>query len=183
MVGCIACSDVVKLTRLGRLNMGAESGGALGLLKRLRGSKKADDKPVSAADQMKSLKRIPKILKYIPGTAQDLRAYFLTMQYWLAGSDENTVNMVRFLISRYADGPRRQLRGTHAVPAPIDYPEVGVYHPRMVGRIADTASSLPDLPRAPKGTVGILLMRSYILAGNGAHYDGVIAALEARAAY
>jgi magnesium chelatase subunit H len=28
--------------------------------------------------------------------------------------------------------------------------------------------------------VGLLLMRSYLLAGNAAHYDGVIAALEAR---
>jgi magnesium chelatase subunit H len=39
------------------------------------------------------------------------------------------------------------------------------------------------LPRAPKdcrGTVGVLVLRSYVLAGNGAHYDGVIAALEQR---
>ena len=31
-----------------------------------------------------------------------------------------------------------------------------------------------------RGTVGVLLLRSYLLAGNAAHYDGVIAALEAR---
>ena len=30
------------------------------------------------------------------------------------------------------------------------------------------------------GTVGLLVMRSYVIAGNSAHYDGVIAALEAR---
>ena len=31
-----------------------------------------------------------------------------------------------------------------------------------------------------RGVVGLLIMRSYVLAGNAAHYDGVIAALEAR---
>ena len=45
-------------------------------------------------------------------------------------------------------------------------------------------SKLPGFKRvAPyvgAGLLGLLLMRSYLLAGNGAHYDGVIAALEAR---
>ena len=50
------------------------------------------------------LRRIPRILHFIPGPAQDLRAYFLTLQYWLAGSDENIANLVRFLINRYAGG-------------------------------------------------------------------------------
>ena len=31
-----------------------------------------------------------------------------------------------------------------------------------------------------KGTVGLLLMRSYVLSGDTAHYDGVIAAFESR---
>ena len=60
---------------------------------------------------MKMLRRIPKILRFMPGAAQDVRAYFLSIQYWLAGSEENMANMVRFLVDRYADGPRRSLRG------------------------------------------------------------------------
>ena len=51
---------------------------------------------------MRMLRRLPKILKYIPGKAQDLRAWFMVMQYWLAGSDENVEAMIRFLISRYS---------------------------------------------------------------------------------
>ena len=63
-------------------------GGALAFLKRLKGGGK--ERTASAgARQMKMLKRIPQILRFIPGTAQDVRAYFLTLQYWLAGSDEN----------------------------------------------------------------------------------------------
>jgi cobalamin biosynthesis Mg chelatase CobN len=51
---------------------------------------------------MKLLRRLPKILKFIPGKAQDLRAWFLTMQYWLGGSDDNVEQMVRFLVGTYA---------------------------------------------------------------------------------
>ena len=53
---------------------------------------------------MKMLRRLPKMLRFIPGTAQDVRAYFLTLQYWLAGSDDNVVDMIRALVDRYADG-------------------------------------------------------------------------------
>ena len=44
---------------------------------------------------MRMLRRLPKILKYIPGKAQDLRAWFLVMQYWLGGTDENIEEMLR----------------------------------------------------------------------------------------
>jgi magnesium chelatase subunit H len=182
MVVCMSEGEVVKQTRLGRFDMSAPASGMMALLKRLRGAKGADKgKPGSAgAQQMKMLRRLPKILRFIPGTAQDVRAYFLTLQYWLAGSDDNVANMVRFLIDRYADGPRAALRGTLAVQPPAEYPDVGVYHPRMKGRISDRAADLPRSRGAVSGSVGLLVMRSYVLAGNSAHYDGVIAALETR---
>jgi magnesium chelatase subunit H len=178
MIGCMAAQEVVKLTRLGRLSMDAEQKGALALLKKLRGSRKPSES--SGSQQMAMLRRLPRILKFIPGTAQDLRAYFLTLQYWLAGSDDNIASLVRFLVDRYASGPRQKLRGTLKAAAPIEYPEVGLYHPRLDGRIAETVSSLPKPNGRAQGTVGLLVMRSYVLAGNAAHYDGVIAALEAR---
>ena len=177
IVSIMSDSEVMKLTRLGRFRMDAPQGGALGFLKQLKG--KGKERTASAgARQMRMLKRIPQILRFIPGAAQDVRAYFLTMQYWLAGSDDNIANLVRALIDRYADGERRALRGSLKVAPPIAYPEVGVYHPRMNGRIADRADALPA--KGSKGTVGVLGMRSYMLAGNAGHYDGVITALEAR---
>ena len=177
IVSIMSDGEVMKLTRLGRFRMDAPQGGALGFLKQLKG--KGKERTASAgARQMRMLKRIPQILRFIPGAAQDVRAYFLTMQYWLAGSDDNIANLVRALIDRYADGERRALRGSLKVAPPIAYPEVGVYHPRMNGRIADRADALPA--KGSKGTVGVLGMRSYMLAGNAGHYDGVITALEAR---
>ena len=55
--------------------------------------------------------------------------------------------MVRFLVDRYADGaaPRACAAPLKATP-PVEYPEVGVYHPRLPGRIAERADTLPQRP-------------------------------------
>jgi magnesium chelatase subunit H len=63
---------------------------------------------------------------------------------------------------------------------PIEYPELGIYHPRMRKRLGEQLRDLPKRKAKQQGTVGLLIMRSYVLAGNTAHYDAVIAALEAR---
>jgi magnesium chelatase subunit H len=175
-VGCMSAAEVIRLTRLGKFSMNGSQSGPLALLKRLRGGKSKGGAP--GAQQMAMLRRIPKILRFIPGTAQDVRAYFLGLQYWLAGSEQNVANLVRFLIDRYADGPRRGLRGVLKVAAPEEYPEVGLYHPRLPGRIAEDSGALPAA--GGRRCVGLLVMRSYVLAGNTHHYDGVIAALESR---
>jgi len=138
--------------------------------------------PRSAGEkQMAMLRRLPRILRFVPGTAQDVRAYFLCMQYWLSGSQDNLVNLVRFLVDRYAGGPREVLRGKLRVDDPVEYPDVGVYHPKIPGLVSASAADLPRSPHAPqRPRVGVLVLRSYVLAGNVAHYDAVIAALEAR---
>jgi magnesium chelatase subunit H len=87
MVCLISGAEVVRLTRLGRLDMAQPATGMMALMKKLRGAKKPGAS--SGAGQMTMLRRLPRILKFIPGKAQDLRAYFLCMQYWLAGSDDN----------------------------------------------------------------------------------------------
>jgi magnesium chelatase subunit H len=107
------------------------------------------------------------------------------MQYWLSGSQDNLSAMIRFLVGRYADGPRRALRGRMDISAPKTYPEIGLYHPRASGRIVESLSALPapvlsGAARKPAGTVGVLVLRSYVLAEDAGHYDGVIAALEAK---
>ncbi len=178
MVACISAGEVIKLTRMGRFNMGGEAKGALALLKRLKGSRKEGKS--GGAQQLAMLKRIPKLLRFIPGTAQDVRAYFLTMQYFLAGSDTNIANMVRLLVDRYADGPRRHLRSSLKPKAPAEYPETGLYHPGLPERIGTDPRQLPAPPSPVRGAVGVLVMRSYVLAGDTEHYDGVIAALERR---
>jgi magnesium chelatase subunit H len=182
MVCFMSAGEVIKLTRLGRFSMGASQGPIVNLLKKLRGAKtnSATESASAGEKQLAMLKRIPKILRFIPGSAQDVRAYFLAMQYWLAGSEENVGNLVRFIGAKFAAGPRQVYREVLRYEEPKAYPEVGVYHPRLKDRMSETAEKLPSPPMARKGTVGLLLMRSYVLSGDTAHYDGVIAAFESR---
>ncbi len=179
LVCCMSAAEVARLTKLGNFRMDGSQKGPLAFLKKLKPKKTEGGGSTAGARQMAMLRRLPQILRFIPGTAQDVRAYFLTLQYWLASSDDNVANMVRFLIGRYAGGPRRGLRDRVKAALPAEYPEVGVYHPRMKQRMGEDVRRLPK-PDGRNGTVGLLVMRSYVLAGNTDHYDGVIAALEAR---
>ncbi len=179
---CALCTpELVKCTRLGRFDMSADSARSkfspLTLLKKLRGSR--GDGKSSGERQMKALRTLPAILKFIPGAAQDVRAYLLLLQYWLAGSDSNIEQMIRYLIDRFAGGPRVSLKGALAPRDPEQYPETGVWHPGLPGRgITDDEGALPAAGRA--GTVGLLVGRSYLLAGNTAHYAAIVHAFEAR---
>jgi len=177
MICCMSAGEITKLTKLGRFDMSQEASGALAMLKRLRG-KPGGDSRKAGAGQMKMLRRLPKLMKFIPGTAQDVRTYFLTLQYWLAGSEQNMGSMIRMLVSKYSTGERRALQGKLTVAAPIEYPELGLYHPRVPGRVVERLDELPRTGLA--GTVGLVLLRSYLISGNAAHYDGVIDALEAK---
>ena len=83
MVVCMSAGEAAKLTRMGRFTTHSSTGGLRGFLKKLRG--RTEKSGVAGANQMKMLRRIPRLLKFIPGAAQDIRAYLLTLQYWLAG--------------------------------------------------------------------------------------------------
>lgn len=173
MVGIIADQEIVQLTKMGDLDMSRPATGAMALLKKLKPAKKSGS---AGAGQMKMLRRLPKILRLIPGKSQDLRAWFLSMQYWLGGSDENIEGLVRFLISRYSSIPA--WRGVQ-IDLPIEYPEVGLYHPDLPGMHVTTYAD--DLPHSKATvTVGLLMLRSYILSGDTAHYDHVIRTFEAQ---
>jgi len=187
MVCIMSAPQVTQLTRMGKLVMGRESSGLMAMLKKLRPSAKNKDTgsetgaPSSAgAKQMAMLRRLPKLLRFIPGTAQDLRLFFLTMRYWLAGSEHNIEHMVKTLVQRYAQGPHEPMRSLAQPEDPIEYPEVGLYHPQMKNRISENLSDLPNHGHKDQPAVGLLLLRSYLLAGNALHYDAVIQALQDR---
>ena len=175
MIGLVADPSVVRLTRMGDLDMMKPASATMQLLKSLRPKMKPGAQ--GGEKTMKTLRRLPRILRLIPGKAQDLRAWFLAMQYWLGGSDDNIEQMIRFLLSRYASRPDWQ--GVRSR-APIDYPDVGLYHPDLPGHHITTDPAVLPGPADPVATVGLLVLRSYILASDAAHYDAVIRAFEAR---
>ncbi|MBY0491218.1 MAG: magnesium chelatase subunit H [Gemmatimonadaceae bacterium] len=181
---CALCTpELVKCTKLGKFDMsGGESRSPfspISLLKKLRGSR--GDGKSSGERQMSALRTLPNILKFIPGTAQDVRAYLLLIQYWLAGTDENIAQMIRYAIDRFAAGPRSVYKGALKPGQPITYPEVGVWHPALPDRgITERLDEVLKRSKGDQGTIGLLVGRSYLLAGNTAHYAAVVQALEAR---
>jgi len=64
VVGIICDAALVKQTRMGSLDMHAPESGTMALLKRLRGSSKPSTE--TGEKKMRMLRRLPKILKYIP---------------------------------------------------------------------------------------------------------------------
>ncbi len=167
----MSAGEAIRQTRLGKFDMGAKQSTFMSLLKKLKGSKA--EKASSGERQMAMLKRLPQMLRFIPGTSQDVRAYFLGMQYWLAGSEDNVEHLIRYFVQRYVPGFEKL-----SFAAPQTYPEVGVYHPQLKARMSEDLSALPRSNN--RATVGLLLMRSYVLSKDSAHYDGVISAMEAQ---
>jgi magnesium chelatase subunit H len=184
MLVAVSAAELVRCTRMGKFNLGGAEEkktspwSPLGILKKLRGSR-ADGKS-SGERQMTALKAMPKLLRFIPGPAQDVRVYLLSIQYWLAGTAENIANLILLHVEKYADGPRKVLRARVKSEAPKTYPEVGLWHPDVMLQhgITEAMSALPTKGEA--GTVGILLGRSYLLADNVAHYAAVVRAFERR---
>jgi magnesium chelatase subunit H len=184
MMVAVSAAELVRCTKLGRFDMGGAAEktpkpwSPLGILKKLRGSR--SDGGSSGERQMTALKAMPALLKFIPGPAQDVRAYLLSMQYWLAGTSDNIANLIRLHVQRYASGPRRILREQVSAAPPLTYPEVGLWHPDVRASLGVT-ESLRDVPSAGTlGTVGVLVGRSYVLAQNVRHYRAMIHALERR---
>ncbi len=180
----VSAPELVRCTKMGKFDLGGaeekkpKPWSPLAILKKLRGSR--GDGKSSGERQMTALKAMPKLLKFIPGPAQDVRVYLLSIQYWLAGTSENIANLILLHVEKYASGPRAVLRARVKSDAPRTYPEVGLWHPdvRAEHGITETLSQLPA--RGSAGTVGVLLGRSYLLADNVAHYAAVVRAFERR---
>ena len=185
MVCAMSAGEVMRQTRMGDFKMDGSTKGPLALLKKLRGKSGTGASKDGGAGQMAMLKTLPRLLRFIPGKAQELRTYFLTLAYWLSGSSENLADLIRLLVNRYASGERTSLRGTLTAKPPREYPETGIYHPRLPARMTESVDELP-LPDAARargeivGTVGLLILRSYVLSGDAGHYDSVIARFEAQ---
>ena len=138
MVCSMSAGEVVKLTRLGRFSMSEEAIGAIGWLKRLRG--KRARRRSSGHGQMKMLRQLPRLLRFIPARRRTFGRISCRCNIGSRARKRISANLVRMLIERYADGPRAHLRGTTCAPRrPSEYPDVGLYHPRARQRVSRTA--------------------------------------------
>ena len=142
---CIMSSpEVTRLTKMGRLDMSKPASGVVSFLKRFRNKgKSGEEKKPAGEAQMRMLRSLPKILKYIPGTAQDLRVFFLSLQYWLSGSKENIYSLFCMLLLKYSKAKKSLEEFNDFYKPPKEYPDIGIYHPRMRGKISNQLSKLP----------------------------------------
>jgi magnesium chelatase subunit H len=102
------------------------------------------------------------------------------LQYRIAASDVNIANLVRLLVDKYADGERRDLSRHCRSPGTGRVSGTGRLSPRHQGQGERWTSRLCHSSRNARGTIGLLLLRSYILSGDTGHYNGVIRSLERR---
>jgi hypothetical protein len=151
MVCAMSAGEVTKLTRMGKFDMSAPASGPDGAAEEAARQGQRDGRQRRRERRQGHRRREADAHAAPPAqdpalhprAAQDVRAYFLTLQYWLAGSEANVGRMVHFLVDRYADGPRRSLRGMLKTPSRWNTPELGVYHPRMEPRLSERAADLP----------------------------------------
>lgn len=110
---CIIISNpaLIRLTRLGKFNLGMISDGKdkeekkSGLLQSLR--PKHGHGEVSR--QMNLIKGLSKILKYLPGHFRDLHTYVSAHQFWVHNTPKNMQRMLCMLIERYVPGYKGKL--------------------------------------------------------------------------
>ncbi|MEL7375117.1 MAG: DUF3479 domain-containing protein, partial [Pseudomonadota bacterium] len=67
VICAMSASEVTVLTQMGDFDMSKPASGPMALLKKLRGNKKKAQ--TGGAAQMRMLRRLPKLLRFIPGTA------------------------------------------------------------------------------------------------------------------
>ena len=143
MVCAMSAGEVMKLTRMGKFNMDKPASGALALLKRLRGKgstpgqqdrqhrRRAADEDAAPAAEDPALhpRHGAGRARLFPDAA--VLAGRLAGEHRQPGAHAGATAM-----------PPARARACAALAKPqppVEYPEVGVYHPRMAGRACTTA--------------------------------------------
>ena len=148
-----------------------------------RGGKRA-----SHTSYLRLVERVPRLLRFLPGAGRlrDVKHYLYLFCYFLQPTPSNVRSMLLYALKHYAGEARFS---SVSVPPPESVPAVGVYHPDAPGVFPNFAAyrkwhakrerrgAAPPLD--PERTVGLLLMRTNVVSGTRAHYDGLIRALEA----
>lgn len=173
--------SLIRSTRLGRFVMQPRATDAPpGLLARWIKKLQPKKGRGSGAHQMAILRNLGKVMRHIPGKAQDIHTFMVVHDFWLQGSPENLKRMLCLLMARYVPG--------HAhlpIEDPIQYPENAIHHPDAPGPFASLEAyegwrAQTRGKRPWVGRAGVLTFKVNVLGGNTDHVDALIRALEAR---
>ena len=178
--------DLMRRTRMGRLDIGAFSGkrNKNSLLRSVGswvGTQAKRGKSSRGHGQyLKLVDRLPGILKFVPtaGALTDAKNYLYLFCYFLQPTPANIHSMLLYALVNYVDDQRlRKIR----IAKPEQMPSVAIYHPRAKSLFKSFAEYRKwyKKPLDPESTIGLLLMRPQVISKTTKHYDALINAIEA----
>lgn len=178
--------DLMRQTRMGRLDIGAFSGkrNKSSLLRSVGswvGTQAKRGKSNRGHGQyLKLVDRLPGILKFVPtaGALTDAKNYLYLFCYFLQPTPANIQSMLLYALVNYVDDQRlRKIR----IPKPEQMPSVAIYHPRAKTLFKSFAEYRKwyKKPLDSDSTIGLLLMRPQVISKTTKHYDTLINAIEA----
>ena len=168
-------ASLMRLTRIGRLNFGAERG----FMARFGSVIRRPNGRRSAESFTGFVSKVSHWLRFAPGWGHDLRTYLLLYTFYLHSSPENLRGLLLLALKECGGW-------SLAVPAPVEYAPMALYHPDAPRQFEELADYLtwfharPGAPMTDAPRVGVILFRSFVLNRNTAHYDAVVRAIEAR---
>src|SRR5688572_29288213 len=169
--------DLMRLTRMGRLDVGKFAG----WMGRAR-TKARNDKGDRAGHRhhyLKLIDRLPGILKFVPtaGALTDAKHYLYLFCYFLQPTPANIQSMLLYSLKQYVPDDRLQ---KIRVPKPEQMPSVAIYHPNAPALFRTFAEYRKWYNRRldPDATIGLLLMRPQVISKTTKHYDALITAIE-----
>ncbi len=136
---------------------------------------------VNLREHLRSLMvHAPKILRFLPGRAKDLRTFIESYLAWIEGSEEN----LRDLVLRVAHRHHGRAGAAGADAAVRRDPAPGAWHP-ATGIVAGPRALLDrldavDPARAGAPRVGLLVLRGPLLGADADHLARIAGALEGR---
>ncbi|HEY0378674.1 MAG TPA: cobaltochelatase subunit CobN [Pyrinomonadaceae bacterium] len=196
--------ELMRRTRMGRLNFGRLFGGKRDAATDEGGERKAEGlvskvgawmgeqarahrakKRRSHTQYLKLVDRLPALLRFVPGAGRlrDAKHYLQLFCYFLQPTPANIRSMLLYSIKHYLpEAAAAEIK----VPPPERVPAVAVYHPDAPVLFESFASYRKWYERrngksalASSKTIGLLLMRPQIVSNTRKAYDGLIRAIEA----
>jgi magnesium chelatase subunit H len=196
--------ELMRRTRMGRLNFGRLFGGRRNAETSEDGERRAEGlinkvgawmgeqarahrakKRRSHTQYLKLVDRLPALLRFVPGAGRlrDAKHYLQLFCYFLQPTPANIRSMLLYSVKHYVpEAAAAEIK----VPPPERVPAVAVYHPDATALFESFAAYRKWYERrngksalAPSKTIGLLLMRPQIVSNTRKAYDGLIRAIEA----
>ena len=170
--------DLMRHTRMGKLDVGAFAG----WMSRYAKHDKSNRAKNSHGQYLKLIRRLPKILKFVPtaGPLTDAKHYLYLFCYFLQPTPANIRGMLLYALKHYVRD-ERITRKKIRLPEPENMPAVAAYHPEATALFESFDNYKKWYKRSldPESTIGLLLMRPQVVSKTTKHYDTLITAIEA----